>query len=98
MSVSFFWPRLAALWIHFHLLGVWALWPPTFDDIIARSVLVLPLAPACALLLEYTNPHTFPIQYIVRRLRPGEVLSHTTMASPEPLTGQASLPHEPPHQ
>jgi hypothetical protein len=69
-----FWGQLAALWVHFHLPGIWALWPPTFDALIARWVLALPLAPACAFVLERTHPSTFPARYLLRKPRPGEVL------------------------
>jgi hypothetical protein len=57
-----------------HLPGSLDIWPPTLNGWLLRSVLALPLIPACTLLLERVQPRTIPIRNMRRLPRPGEIL------------------------
>src|SRR5258708_1019308 len=92
IPVGIFRLQLALLWAHLHLPGDFLLWPPTFSALFARSILALPLAPVLTLILERSSPRTLNIRYMLRRPRPGEVISYQSAGQDATITPLVSAP------
>jgi len=79
-ELAFWWSRLPAF------LGAWSIMPPAWGSLAAHTILTLPLVPALALLLERGQAHTFPVRYVMRQPRPGEIIV------PPRVTGLVAAP------
>lgn len=78
-----------AFW-HAHLPGDLSLSPLDADALMARTLLLLPLAPALALVYEYLDPRT-PM-HPQRVLTPADLAEPTKPAPAPPPAAQATLP------
>jgi hypothetical protein len=95
-------------WWHAHLIGDLSLWPINRDSLFARTLLLLPLAPALALVNEWIDPRTTvqPQRILLstdreelkREQEPPQELSSPSLATsaPKPSTPSSSAGTEKP--
>lgn len=84
-----------AFW-HAHLPGDLSLSPLDTEALMARTLLLLPLAPALALVYEYVDPRT-PM-HPQRVLTPADLAEPTTPAPAPPPAAQTTPPATPTHK